>query len=538
MAAQLAANNSEQTFPKVRGCHYLAFLEEMHISIDPDWYLEIGTQTGASLLKSSANSISVDPEFVLKHDVWSNKKQLHLFQQTSDDFFASDWLAQSGVRISMAFLDGMHLYDYLLRDFINTEKYMEPDGVIVLHDCLPWSANMAERDRSKVKGAAWTGDVWKLVPILKRYRPDLKVQIFDAAPTGLVVVSDLDPKNDTLSKNYDAITVEFDNSDDLTAYYADLDIIQSVDSPWRPESDIVREKLHFAIQTNVPRPRVQLNWGDYHFASGLRNALVRAGHTAEVRTRMHWAKVSQPGEIDLVLRGHTSFKRRPGHPLMQWSISSTEIDDVDHVFFASNELFDNSQIGEDGPSRSVLLQAFDADRVPAPVVDNVRDGIVFVGICRDGKRPLVGYALETDTQIRIWGEGWEKTPAGKYVVAPRLANTEIHAVYTSAEIVLNDHTPTMRDAGLVSNRIFDALACGAAVISDPIEGLPPEMKKFVKFADSPDTFLKAVADIRTETKAKKKARVAFALEMREKHSFDARALEIVKAAKQLNCRSQ
>ncbi len=32
----------------------------------------------------------------------------------------------------------------------------------------------------------WTGDVWKLIPILQRYRPDLQLTLFDAPPSGLV----------------------------------------------------------------------------------------------------------------------------------------------------------------------------------------------------------------------------------------------------------------------------------------------------------------------------------------------------------------
>ena len=36
---------------------------------------------------------------------------------------------------------------------------------------------------------------------------------------------------------------------------------------------------------------------------------------------------------------------------------------------------------------------------------------------------------------------------------------------------MNDHWDDMREKGFVSNRIFDALACGTCVISDDIEGL-------------------------------------------------------------------
>jgi hypothetical protein len=48
----------------------------------------------------------------------------------------------------------------------------------------------------------WAGDVWKVVLVLKRYRPDLKIRAFDSAPTGLVVVTGLDPASTALSNAY------------------------------------------------------------------------------------------------------------------------------------------------------------------------------------------------------------------------------------------------------------------------------------------------------------------------------------------------
>lgn len=219
-------------FERVRGKSYLRFLAEMHEAIKPDWYFEIGTNTGLSAEQSKSKSVCVDPEFILKRNIWSNKPQLHLYQETSDAFFAAGHLDRLGARFDLAFLDGMHWFDFLLRDFINAERYMTSDGIIVLHDCVPWTANMTLRDRSKVNGSAWTGDVWKVVPVLQQYRPDLSVRIFDAAPTGLVVVSGLDPKNTALTENYDAIIAAFDAKDDLAGYLEGLTIESSESSPW------------------------------------------------------------------------------------------------------------------------------------------------------------------------------------------------------------------------------------------------------------------------------------------------------------------
>ena len=73
---------------------------------------------------------------------------------------------------------------------------------------------MTEREHNREKRIdrkyqkAWTGDVWKLVPILRRFRPDLQVDCVNCPPTGLVVVSKLDRSSTVLSGKYQAIVDE------------------------------------------------------------------------------------------------------------------------------------------------------------------------------------------------------------------------------------------------------------------------------------------------------------------------------------------
>ena len=55
----------------------------------------------------------------------------------------------------------------------------------------------------------WTGDVWKLIPILRRFRPDLKITVLDAHPTGLVLLSNLDPNSTVLEDAYPEIVQEW-----------------------------------------------------------------------------------------------------------------------------------------------------------------------------------------------------------------------------------------------------------------------------------------------------------------------------------------
>lgn len=197
-----------ETLPDIDGIRYLRMLGRMHKALAPKWYLEVGTFTGRSLTKADCNFVAVDPAFRLKAPLaHPNAAQMHLFQQTSDDFFASGFVERNGIRFDFAFLDGLHHFEVLLRDFMNAEALMAPGGVIALHDCCPSSIEMTGREQ--ISGA-WTGDVWKTLLILLRHRPDLEIRVAKAAPTGLVVIRGLDPSSTVLRDGYDDLVAEYD----------------------------------------------------------------------------------------------------------------------------------------------------------------------------------------------------------------------------------------------------------------------------------------------------------------------------------------
>jgi hypothetical protein len=191
-----------------QGTDQYLVLQWLHEWYRPEWYLEIGTSDGASLRPATCPSVAIDPAFMIKDgSIVTNKPECHLYQQTSDDFFAREDI---GVvlrqPVDLVFLDGMHLCEFLLRDFINIEPYCRPDSVVVLHDCLPVEDAMADRDRDKAINSLphhqgwWTGDVWRTALALKRFRPDLQISAFDAPPTGLITVTGLDPGSRLLAE--------------------------------------------------------------------------------------------------------------------------------------------------------------------------------------------------------------------------------------------------------------------------------------------------------------------------------------------------
>lgn len=177
----------------------------MHERLSPRSYLEIGVNDGRSLALSRARSIAIDPAFKVTAEIHC---EVDLVKATSDDFFArADPVDQLPDRvIDLAFIDGLHIFEYALRDFRNVERYASWTSVIVLDDMLPRSVSEAARDRHTVE---WTGDVFKVAEVLRRYRPDLTCLALDTQPTGLLLVLGADPDNRTLWDRYEELVAEF-----------------------------------------------------------------------------------------------------------------------------------------------------------------------------------------------------------------------------------------------------------------------------------------------------------------------------------------
>jgi hypothetical protein len=184
--------------------NYKDFLPLIHECLAPSVYLETGVQNGHSFepARKAEIAIGIDPDLTKVpadfHD-WG-----HLFETTSDDFFASGLYEKTcgDKRIDTAFIDGMHLFEYALRDFINMERRCHADSVVLIHDVIPLHSAAGARLRET---SAWMGDVWKAIVALSRYRTDLEISVIDLGPSGLAVVRCLDPSNTVLSDKYSEI---------------------------------------------------------------------------------------------------------------------------------------------------------------------------------------------------------------------------------------------------------------------------------------------------------------------------------------------
>jgi hypothetical protein len=192
---------------KIAGADHYEVLARIHSFLKPRTYVEIGIRNGLSfaLAKTAAASVGIDPAPDL---LSAPPPGARVFPMTSDAFFAGHNLAEElgGDTVDLAFIDGMHLFEFALRDFVNLEKFCTPASTILVHDCYPVDRATAARERTT---QVWSGDVWKLILCLKKYRPDLRISTVDVPPTGLAIIRGIDPASTALASRLEKLYEEF-----------------------------------------------------------------------------------------------------------------------------------------------------------------------------------------------------------------------------------------------------------------------------------------------------------------------------------------
>ena len=107
-------------------------------------YLEIGCFKDENFNKIKIlNKIGVDPISGGTH------------RMTSDDFF----LANNDF-FDLIFIDGLHTYDQVKKDILNSLNILKDGGIILIHDCLPRKIFYQTPKRMSF---TWNGDVWKAI---------------------------------------------------------------------------------------------------------------------------------------------------------------------------------------------------------------------------------------------------------------------------------------------------------------------------------------------------------------------------------------
>lgn len=235
--------------------------------------------------------------------------------------------------------------------------------------------------------------------------------------------------------------------------------------------------LRWGLRNPAPGGQGGDLWGDTHFLDSLAAALRRQGQ--EVVSFRH-GTFSEPAtafdDVVLGVRGLDVVPPVPGKVNVLWIISHPDAVSPDELVafdlvYAASESWAAMLSARTGRPVHTLLQATDGTRLTdlaGPLGDGSRP--VFVGGAQR-PRQIVRDALDAGVPLQVHGPGW----AGKIPDAARgmryLPNDRLAQTYRSSGLVLADHWPDMARTGFLANRLFDAVAAGARVVSDPVPGL-------------------------------------------------------------------
>lgn len=247
-------------------------------------------------------------------------------------------------------------------------------------------------------------------------------------------------------------------------------------------------QLSFCIKTGAPSRFVAAEWGDVHFAQALGRELRRRGHRSIVQTLDEWDdSAGLYCDVVIHLRGLSPYEPKPGQFNVLWCISHpdeltvSECESYDLVGVASERFAATLRTRVSRPV-VVLEQATDPRLFyPEPNADFDHQ-LLFVANSRKVMRRIMSDLLPTEHELAVYGTNWRGLIDERHIAGEHVPNAQLRGAYSSAAIVLNDHWDDMREHGFVSNRIYDALACGAVVVSDDL----PELQ--ARFADAVVTY--------------------------------------------------
>ncbi len=297
--------------------------------------------------------------------------------------------------------------------------------------------------------------------------------------------------------------------------------------------------LRWGVKLPSPGGEAGARWGDTHFAESLATALRGIGQEVVTHRRgAHTSRASGFDDVALGIRGLEVIHPVPGKVNVLWVISHpddvtvAEVQGFDLVFAASAS-WATEMTARSGREVGVLLQATDLSR-RADMTLPVGSGAVpvFVGATFAHRpRPIVADAVTAGVPFLAFGPWQGKVPdtcfGGAYI-----PNDQLMALYRAHGLVLADHHEDMAAHGFAANRLYDAVASGARVVSDWLPGLEAFEGAVQSYRSPEELALLCSAEGRSrfpddEQMAEIADRVA------REHSFDRRAEQLLAAVRRV-----
>lgn len=300
-------------------------------------------------------------------------------------------------------------------------------------------------------------------------------------------------------------------------------------------------KHNWLIWISAPSGEKSKLWGDTYFAQELIKELKNTGHDAQIIFRdQDPSPYITESTVLLSLRGllpmHTNARCLNiiwviSHPDQ---ISKRELKKYDLVFAAST-VWSKSKSKKYGLEIKTLLQATNSELFNLESKSEIDElELLFIGNTRGHFRESVRVAKNSKLKLTVIGTGWEKFLPSRFIKNKFVSNHDISGLYRKSKFVLADHWKDMANNGFISNRLFDAVASGARVITDYVPGSREifsssileykNRQELSQLLDDPKLFEKFGTEEQIRTTA---------LKVQSEHNFQIRTNELIKQVEHL-----
>jgi spore maturation protein CgeB len=377
-------------------------------------------------------------------------------------------------------------------------------------------------------------------------------RVFDALATGTLVITngvagaretfgDLLPTYTSNHELINQVSYYLDHADEREKLAKKLRQIILKNHSYKHRATQLRQILKFelnsssriAIKLPVPQASEGMHWNEFDFGKKLAKSLRKLGHSVRLDCIPDWyLKPGIQDDVVITIRGESCYKPDKSLLNLLWitshptEVHDEELDDYDHIFVASDS-FVNELEERTKTQVTTLLQCTDPETFKFKENQNRSNNIVYVGNAGRKNTKILEDAIEAGLNPLIVGKDWQGVIDESLVAGEHIENSALSDFYSISGVVLCQHSQEMAEYGLVSNQLFDAIACGAIPVSQDVPGIKEIFSDLVYvYSDQPEQLKTIVQKALFENDAFQQQRLKLAAEIAKNHSFEARARTI------------
>jgi O-antigen biosynthesis protein len=228
----------------------------------------------------------------------------------------------------------------------------------------------------------------------------------------------------------------------------------------------------------------EAGFGDYYTAHELGDALEVTGADVVYLSLdgRRWRRAARTLDVIVSLLDRFPLLEAPPDALAvawvrNWSerwLTREWFDEYDHVFATSESSCRLIRERSSTRPRLMPLATNPARFHPVEPDPALAADLAFVGsywgVEREVQHVLPRVA-SAGLEVKVFGHGWDAVPGMRELSRGPVPYDALRRVYSSAAVVVDDSGAHARPYGSVNSRVFDALACGALVVTNDAEGV-------------------------------------------------------------------